>query len=51
MANMEREIKDQPAATPCHELAAPHQIRLPKAPSDLAPQDGASIASLGNPFQ
>ena len=31
-----RDLKAYPVPTPCHELVAPHQIRLPRAPSCLA---------------
>jgi len=31
-----RELKAHPVPTPCHGLAAPHQLRLPRAPSNLA---------------
>ena len=40
-----------PALPPCHGLVAPHQIRLPRAPSHLnlnISRDGASTTSLSN---
>jgi len=33
MAQVGRDLKAHPAPTPCHGLAAPHQLRLPRAPS------------------
>jgi len=30
-----RDLKAHPVLTPCHGLVAPHQIRLPVAPSNL----------------
>ena len=43
-----RELKAHPVPTPCHGLAAPHQLRLPRAPSNPAlgtSRDGASTES------
>jgi len=48
-----RDLKVHPVPTPCHGLAAPYQVRLLRAPSNLALgicRDTASTASLCNLF-
>jgi len=47
MAWAGRDLEAHPVPTPCHGLVATHQIRLPRAPSNLAlkaSRDGASTA-------
>jgi len=47
MAWVGRDLKDHVVPTPCHRLVATHQLRLPRAPSNLAlstSRDGASTA-------
>jgi len=46
-----RDFKAHPTPAPCHGLAALHQIRLPRAPYNLALvtfRDVTGIAPLGN---
>ena len=48
-----RDHEAHPVPITCYELIAPHQLRLPRAPSSLAlstSRDGAPTASLGNTF-
>ena len=48
-----RDLTDHPAPTPTMGRAAPHQLRLPRAPSNLAlnaSRDGAPTDSLGSPL-
>ena len=51
MAYLERELKAHTAPTPAMGRAAPHQLRLPRAPSNLAlsaSRDWGTTASLGS---
>jgi len=41
-----RDLKAHPAPTPHHELAATHQLRLPRAPSSLGHLQGWGIHSF-----
>ena len=54
MAWFGRDLKAHPAPNPAVGRAAPHQLRLPRAPSNLAlsaSRDVAPTASLGSPCQ
>jgi len=49
MAWVGRDLKAQPVSTPCHDLVATYQLRLPRAPSNMAlgpPRDMASTTQL-----
>jgi len=51
MAWMRCGLKDHTPPTPCHGLAATHQLRPSRAPSNLAlstSKDGTSAASQGS---
>mgnify|MGYP001853022146 CR=1 FL=1 len=51
MAYVGKDLNDHWTPTPCHELVATHQLRLPKASSSPAlnpSRDGALTAALGN---
>ena len=53
MVSIEGDLANHPVPTPCHGLGAPHQLRLPRIPSNLdlnTSRDGAPTA-LGSLIQ
>jgi len=51
MAWVGRDLEDHPVPIPSHRLVVPHQIMLPRAPSNMTlstSRDGAPTTSLGN---